>query len=105
MLVAIFYILRTNFRRDYEMHQEKKSDGGAINIILSEHVTFINKGSIAKKLSDIQNDTIVTIDASKSHYIDIDVLEIIYDFQIAAKLKNIEVNLVNMPSRVSVSGH
>jgi MFS superfamily sulfate permease-like transporter len=105
MLVAIFYILRTNFRRDYEIHQEKKSEGGAINIILSEHVTFINKGSIAKKLSDIQNDTIVTIDASKSHYIDIDVLEIIYDFQIAAKLKNIEVNLVNMPSRVSVSGH
>jgi MFS superfamily sulfate permease-like transporter len=105
MLVAIFYILRTNFRRDYEIHQEKKSEGGTINIILSEHVTFINKGSIAKKLSDIQNDTIVTIDASKSHYIDIDVLEIIYDFQIAAKLKNIEVNLVNMPSRVSVSGH
>jgi MFS superfamily sulfate permease-like transporter len=105
MLVAIFYILRRNFRRDYEIHQEKKSEGGAINIILSEHVTFINKGSIAKKLSDIQNDTIVTIDASKSHYIDIDVLEIIYDFQIAAKLKNIEVNLVNMPSRVSVSGH
>jgi MFS superfamily sulfate permease-like transporter len=105
MLVAIFYVLRTNFRRDYEIHQEKKSEGGAINIILSEHVTFINKGSIAKKLSDIQNDTIVTIDASKSHYIDIDVLEIIYDFQIAAKLKNIEVNLVNMPSRVSVSGH
>jgi MFS superfamily sulfate permease-like transporter len=105
MLVAIFYILRTNFRRDYEIHQEKKSEGGAINIILSEHVTFINKGSIAKKLSDIQNDTIVTIDASKSHYIDIDVLEIIYDFQIAAKLKNIEVNLVNMPSRVSVSEH
>jgi anti-anti-sigma regulatory factor len=68
-------------------------------------VTFINKGSIAKKLSDIPNDTIVTIDASKSHYIDIDVLEIIYDFEIAAKLKNIEVILVNMPARVAVSGH
>ena len=105
MLVAVFYILRTNFRRDYEIHQEKKSEGGAINIILSEHVTFINKGSIAKKLSDIQNDTIVTIDASKSHYIDIDVLEIIYDFQIAAKLKNIQVNLVQVPARASVSGH
>ena len=105
MLVAIFYILRTNFRRDYEIHQEKKSDGGAINILLSEHVTFINKGSIAKKLSDIPNDTIVTIDASKSHYIDIDVLEIIYDFEIAAKLKNIQVHLVQVPARASVSGH
>jgi MFS superfamily sulfate permease-like transporter len=68
-------------------------------------VTFINKGSIAKKLSDIPNDTIVTIDASKSHFIDLDVLEIIYNFEIAAKLKNIQVNLVQVPARASVSGH
>jgi hypothetical protein len=33
------------------------------------------------------------------------VIEIIYDFEIAAKLKNIEVILVNMPARVAVSGH
>jgi len=105
MLVAIFYILRTNYRRDYEFHHEKKSDGGAITMKLSEHVTFINKGSIAKKLADIQNDSKVTIDASQSHYIDLDVLEIIYDFETAAQLKNIEVTLVNMPARVSVSGH
>ncbi|MEY3539773.1 MAG: hypothetical protein RL188_1190 [Bacteroidota bacterium] len=105
MLVAIFYILRTNYRRDYEFHHEKKSDGGAITMKLSEHVTFINKGSIAKKLADIQNDSKVTIDASQSHYIDVDVLEIIYDFETAAQLKNIEVTLVNMPARVSVSGH
>lgn len=105
MLVAIFYILRTNYRRDYEIHHEKKSEGGTITIKLSEHVTFINKGSIAKKLADIQNNTKVTIDASQSHYIDLDVIEIIYDFQISAKLKNIEVVLVNMPARVTVSGH
>ncbi|MFZ4103290.1 MAG: SulP family inorganic anion transporter [Sediminibacterium sp.] len=105
MLVAIFYILRTNYRRDYQFHHEKKSEGGEITIVLSEHVTFINKGSIAKKLSDIQNDTKVTIDASQSHYLDLDVIEIIYDFEIAAKLKNIEVTLVNMPARVAVSGH
>ena len=105
MLVAIFYILRTNYRRDYQFHHEKKSEGGEITIVLSEHVTFINKGSIAKKLSDIQNDTKVTIDASQSHYLDLDVIEIIYDFEIAAKLKNIEVILVNMPARVAVSGH
>jgi MFS superfamily sulfate permease-like transporter len=105
MLVAVFYILRTNYRRDYQFHHEKKSEGGEITIVLSEHVTFINKGSIAKKLSDIQNDTKVTIDASQSHYLDLDVIEIIYDFEVAAKLKNIEVILVNMPARVAVSGH
>lgn len=105
MLVAIFYILRTNYRRDYEIHHDKKSEGGAITIQLSEHVTFINKGSIAKKLADIEAGTTVTIDATGSHYIDLDVLEIIYDFELSAKLKNIKVNLVNMPARVAMSGH
>ncbi len=105
MLVAIFYILRTNYRRDYEIHHDKKTEGGSIKIKLSEHVTFINKGSIAKKLADIENGTKVTIDASQSHYIDLDVVEIIYDFEIASKLKNIEVTLINMPARMAVSGH
>lgn len=105
MLVAVFYILRNNFRRDYQIHHDKKADGGSITIKLAEHVTFINKGSIAKKLSAIPNDTIVTIDASKSYYIDIDVLEIIYNFEIAAKLKNIQVHFVQLPSSASVSEH
>jgi MFS superfamily sulfate permease-like transporter len=105
MIVAIFYILRTNYRRDYVIHHEKKSEGGAIKIILSEHVTFINKGSIAKKLADLQNDIHVTIDASNSHYIDLDVLEIIYDFKIASVLKNIQVELINVPERIKISGH
>lgn len=105
MIVAIFYILRTNYRRDYVIHHEKKSEGGAIKIVLSEHVTFINKGSIAKKLADLQNDIHVTIDASNSHYIDQDVLEIIYDFKIASVLKNIQVEFINVPERIKVSGH
>ncbi|MEY3874176.1 MAG: hypothetical protein RL363_897 [Bacteroidota bacterium] len=105
MIVAIFYILRTNYRRDYVIHHEKKSEGGAIKIVLSEHVTFINKGSIAKKLADLQNDIHVTIDASNSHFIDLDVLEIIYDFKIASVLKNIQVELINVPERIKVSGH
>lgn len=105
MLVAIFYILRRNFHRDYEIHQDKQSEGGSIKIVLAEQVTFINKGSIAKKLSGITEGTMVTIDASRSHYIDLDVLEIIYDFEASAKIKNIQVHLVHVPARVAVSGH
>jgi MFS superfamily sulfate permease-like transporter len=105
MLVAIFYILRRNYRRDYEIHQDKQSEGGAITILLAEQVTFINKGSIAKKLSNIADGTTVTIDASRSHYVDLDVLEIIYGFETSAKLKNIQVHLVQVPARVAVSGH
>ena len=93
MLVAIFYILRTNYRRDYKFHQDSKVDGGLITITLSEHVTFINKGSIANKLSHIKNNANVVIEGKDAHFIDLDVLEILYDFKESAKQKNIQVEL------------
>jgi MFS superfamily sulfate permease-like transporter len=106
MLVAIFYILRTNYRRDYEFHYDK-SEGhtNKVKLLLLEHVTFINKGSIANKLASLEDGTIIEINATKSHYIDLDVIEIIYDFKENAQFRNISVNLVNMPKRVAVSGH
>lgn len=105
MVVAIFYILRTNFRRDYHIHQASKAEGGAIKISLSEHVTFINKGSIAKKLAEIPNGTKLTIDGSKSHYIDLDVLEILHDFKALASLKNITIEFIEVPDRNADSGN
>mgnify|MGYP002130564730 FL=1 len=105
MLVAIFYILRTNFRRDYEFHYDKSIDGKKVKLFLLEHVTFINKGSIAKKLSSLEEGTIIEINAEKSHYIDLDVLEIIYDFKDNAINKNIQVELIKFPERQKMSGH
>jgi MFS superfamily sulfate permease-like transporter len=105
MLVAIFYILRTNYRRDYKFHQDAKVDGGIITITLSEHVTFINKGSIALKLSNIENGASVIIEGKDAHFIDLDVLEILYDFKENAIQKNIQVRFENIPQRVKVSGH
>lgn len=105
MVVAIFYILRTNYRRDYQIHHDSKAEGGAIRISLSEHVTFMNKGSIVKKLAEIPNGTYLTIDASQSHYIDLDVLEILHDFKAQAGLKNISVEFIQVPERNAISAH
>jgi len=105
MLVAIFFILRTNFRRDYEFHYEKNSETKKVKLNLLEHVTFINKGSIANKLSSLEEGTIIEINAEKSHYIDLDVLEIIYNFKDNAAYRNIQVDLVKFPERQKTSGH
>ncbi len=105
MLVAIFYILRTNYRRDYEFHYDKSDDTKKVKLNLLEHVTFINKGSIANKLADLKDGTIIEINAEKSHYIDLDVLEIIYDFKENAVHRNIQVSLVSVPERQKISGH
>ena len=105
MLVAIFFILRTNYRRDYKFHQEPKVDGGLITITLSEHVTFINKGSIANKLNHIENDSHVIVEGKNAYFIDLDVLEILYDFKENANQKNIQVVFKNIPERSKVRGH
>jgi MFS superfamily sulfate permease-like transporter len=105
MIVAIFYILRANYRRDYIIHHDKINDGGLIKIDLTEHVTFLNKGSLAKKLSQINNGGKVIIEGTNAHYIDLDVLEIIYNFKETAVNKNIEVELINIPKFHGSFGH
>lgn len=105
MIVAVFYILRANYRRDYIIHHDKLNNGGLVKIDLTEHVTFLNKGSLAKKLAQIENDVKVVIDGTNAHYIDLDVLEIIYNFKETAVDKNIQVELINVPKFQGTFGH
>jgi MFS superfamily sulfate permease-like transporter len=105
MLVSIFYILRANFRRDYQIHYDKIDNEEKIEIKLAETVTFINKGSILRKLSELPEGSIIHIDGSATNYIDLDVLEIIHNFKEMAKLKNIQLELTNIPAFTGVSGH
>lgn len=105
MIVAVFYILRANYRRDYIIHHDKLNNGGLVKIDLTEHVTFLNKGSLAKKLAQIENGVKVVIDGTNAHYIDLDVLEIIYNFKETAVDKNIQVELINVPKFQGTFGH
>lgn len=99
MGIAVFFILRNNYRRAYSFHQEihENGEGKKITIQLAEDVTFLNKGSIADTLDKLPDNTSVIIDGSKSHSIDVDVLEIIHDFKSTAKLKKIRLELKGIP--------
>lgn len=105
MAVSMFFILRNNYRRAYLFNKEKQENQEKITVVLDEDVTFLNKGSIAAMLSDLPENTIVVIDGSKSHTIDIDVLEMIHDFKNTAGLKNITLELKGIPEFIGVSGH
>jgi len=95
MAVAIFFILRDNYKKPYFFHPEDHKEGEPIRIVLSEDVTFLNKAAIMQTLNHIPNDSKVIIDASKSIEIDQDVIEIIEDFQAGAHMKNIEVEVID----------
>lgn len=105
MTVSLFFILRSNYRRAYFFHKEEHHAGEKITIQLAEDVTFLNKGSIALTLDHLPENSTVVIDGSKSHNIDMDVLEIIHDFKSTAQLKNIKVELNNIPAFEGIAGH
>lgn len=97
MGVAIFYILRGHYKNPYVCHLDKDDQKVHCKIILAEEVSFLNKGSILKTLNSLPPNGKVVIDGSESRVIDHDVIEVIRDFTINAKNKNIEVEVVGFP--------
>ena len=98
LVVAISVILYNNFKVPYILSKTRSEGAGKehITIKLSEDVTFLNKASILKLVNDIPDNTSVTIDASKTHFIHHDVCEIIEDFRINAETRNIDVELIDL---------
>jgi MFS superfamily sulfate permease-like transporter len=106
MVVAIYFILRKNYQHSYHYVKEKHRDGDVITLILSEEVTFLNKGSIGATLENLPINSTVVIDGSKSLNIDYDVLEIIQDFKNhSAPMRNITVETKGIREVARVSGH
>lgn len=94
MAVAIFLILYNNFKTPYHFDPDTYKEGEPIIIELSEQVSFINKGSILQTLDHLPNGTKVTIDGRKAKSIHPDVLDIINDFKLNAKNKDIELTCI-----------
>ena len=106
MAFSIFYILRKNFRNNYSISEKDKDNNKHIKIILSEEVTFLNKGRIIESLDSIPNDSFVTIDGSHCESIDFDVLELIQEFKlVGSKERNIQLITINIPEVETLGGH
>jgi MFS superfamily sulfate permease-like transporter len=104
MAVGVFYVLRANYKLPYFFHKEHHPRGEKIRIVLSEHVSFLNKASILLTLRGLPADSVVEIDGTNSQVIDHDVLEIIHDFIEGAPARNIEVDVKGIQSTARTVG-
>jgi SulP family sulfate permease len=97
LLFGLFYTLRHSYRNSYHMKDVITSeDGNRVHqIVLAEEVSFFNKASILKALNSIPKNSKVVIDCTHSKSISYDVVELIKDFEINAKTKNIELQKIN----------
>ena len=105
LATSVFYILKSNFKNAYYYEKVMVKNKHEITIRLAEEVSFLNKARIKEiLLVKIPKGSKVTIDGSRSNYIDYDILEIIQDFaDIQAKEKNIELHLIGIKSKYELS--
>ncbi len=94
LAVAIFYVLYNSYKKPFLFNKEGHLKDGVIALELAEDVTFINKASIQRTLSQIPDGTKVIIDASKTHSIDHDVVEIIEEFKTNAEYREIDLTII-----------
>jgi SulP family sulfate permease len=100
MAAGIFFILREHVSAPYYLHELAEHDEEGVHCVrieLAENVSFLNKAAVSEALQNIPPGSRVVIDASTSRHVDRDVLEIIEDFRIASPLRQITVEMHELP--------
>jgi len=96
LVVGVIVILIKSFQNSHFLHIEDKSNGKhRIKMTLAEEVTFFNKGAILKELDSLPRDTYLEIDVRKTRFLDYDIIEILQDFALKAKERNIDIQLIS----------
>jgi MFS superfamily sulfate permease-like transporter len=92
ILIAIFYVLKRNYQNHFTLVEDEES----VQLLLSEEVTFLNKGGILEILHRSKGKRIV-IDASRTKSIDQDVLEALQEYKLNAELASKqEITFINI---------
>ena len=80
--------------------ESKEVDGKKVyNMNLPERVFFMSKGYFQKQLASIEADSKVVVDASKSSYIDQDILDLLNDFETNAEFNNIDLQKIGFDDK------
>ncbi|EAR16746.1 MULTISPECIES: SulP family inorganic anion transporter [Robiginitalea] len=94
--VGIVVILIKSYQNSHFLHIQEKDNGKhRVKMTLAEEVTFINKGAILKELDSLPENTYLELDVRKTRYLDNDIIEILDDFALKAKNRNIDILLIS----------
>ena len=96
LIVGGFYALLHSYRNSHHIKEIITTADGVrtYHLVLAEEVSFFNKANVVKELDEIPPNSKVIIDFSNSKSVAYDVLELIRDYEINAKTKNINVEKI-----------
>lgn len=94
MVVAVGFILHSNFRQPLRRIVERHLHGEVLRIELPNQVSFLNRASIERALNEVPRGGHVLLDATNTDYIDPDVLGLIREYRnIRGPARGVEVSL------------
>jgi MFS superfamily sulfate permease-like transporter len=94
--VGLFFVIKTNYHESISLIHEE----GHYTLTMHKDVSFLNKALLRNILSSIDENSTVTIDASKAKFIDADIQETLSDFLKTAPDDKIVVELFGIPGGV-----
>ncbi len=100
LVVSLSFILWSNLRRPIRTIVEKHLGGDVIKIDLANQVSFLNRAALHQTLDEVPQGGHVLLDASRTDYIDPDILDLIRDYKNeTAPARGIEVSLLGFRSK------
>lgn len=107
LVVSLFFTLYQRYKNSHYLKDTTTSEDGreVHHLVLAEEVSFFNKASIIETLERVPANAKVIIDCSHSKSIAYDVQEVIYNYQLHATLKNIDVETINFHPPKYLLGH
>lgn len=95
MVIGLLFVIKTNFHSSFRV----SSHNNSYLIQFKKDVSFLNKNELKKALDRIPENASVLIDGRDAEFIDADIFEILEDFKITAKHKNINLELKRLRSQ------
>ncbi len=98
---SIFHVLYKSYLNShfYKMN-ESNIEKEFFSISLAEELNFFNKGAILRVLDSLPQNSILELDIKNNKYIDFDIIEVLDNFIIKAKVKNIEIKLLTKSGEI-----
>ena len=95
LAIGLFFVIRANYHASITLSKE----GNHYQLSLNKDVSFLNKVLLRKLLNQIEENSSVTINASKAGFIDHDILETLDDFLKTAPDDNIVVEVIDVKGK------
>lgn len=97
IVYSLYFLIRNTYKAGYTISENVQGHTMHVNMELALNVSFLNKRKIKEALDRIPPYSIVTVDGTKSIYIDHDILEIFQEYRTKARQRHVQLELKNIP--------